>query len=495
MVTNQQVRRLFEMDGKGVAKETAAAKAGMCSDTARKYRRLGKLPSEVKKPHTWRTREDPFEEVWPWCVEQLELNPTLQATTLFRELQRRQPGRFQDGQLRTLQRRIKQWRATEGPPKEVYFSQVHKPGELCESDFTDLSGLGVTIQGQPFDHLLYHFTLTCSNWEWARICHTENMEALIEGLQESLWKLGGVPKSHRTDQMSAAVSQLSDKKKFTRRYRALMDHYGLEPEKIRPKSPNENGDIESRNGVLKMRIDQALMLRGSRDFESRKAYKKFLRKLLERLNKGRSEKLSEERKVLGRLPLEKMQAHKEYRDVRVSRGSLIRVGRNRYSVPSRLVGEKVNVRVSAERVEVYYGRSKVEDLQRLRGRGKVHIDYRHLIDWLMRKPGAFEGYRWREELFPTSRFRMAYDELKGRHGKSAGNKRYLNILYLAAMESEVGVDRALRNLLRPGQQVTVEAVEKQLEIAAEPEAPPDVMVDWPDLSAFDELLGREAVVR
>jgi len=494
MVTDRQVRRLFEMDGKGIGKETAAAQAGMCPDTARKYRELGKRPSEVKKPHTWRTREDPFKDVWSWCREQLELNPTIYATTLFRELQRRHPGRFQDGQLRTLQRRIKKWRATEGPPREVYFSQVHEPGGLCQSDFTDMGGVGVTIQGRPFDHLVYHFTLTYSNWEWASICFSESLEALTEGLQESLWKLGGVPESHRTDQLSAAVNQLSGKKKFNRRYRALMDHYGLEPEKTQAESPHENGDVESRHGVLKRRIKQALMLRGSRDFESRKAYEKFLRKLLERLNKGRSERLSEESKVLGKLPLKKMQACKEYRDVHVSQGSLIRVERNRYSVPSRLVGEKVNVRLRAERLDVYYGRTKVEELPRLRGRGKIYIDYRHLIDWLVRKPGAFEGYRYREELFPTSRFRMAYDELKSRYGRTAA-KRYVKILYLAARESEIGVDRALQKLLRPGRRVSVEAVKEQLEIAGKPEAPPDVTVKEPDLGAFDVLLARKEVGR
>ena len=492
MVTDEQVRRLFEMDGKGMGKETAAAKAGMGVDTARKYRELGKLPSEVKKPHTWRTREDPFREVWDWCREQLELTPGLHATTLFRALQRRYPGKFQDGQIRTLQRRVKKWRATEGPPKEVYFPQVHEPGRLCQSDFTDMCGLGVTVQGRPFPHLLYHFTLTYSNWEWAAVCFSESLEALSEGLQEALWKLGGVPESHRTDQLTAAVNVLSDAKKFTRRYRALMDHYGLEPEKTQPESPHENGDVERRHGVLKRRVEQALMLRGSSDFESREAYEKFLHTLLTQLNKGRSERLAEENAALGKLPLTKMRACKEYRDVRVSRGSLIRVERNRYSVPSRLIGEKVNVRVRAERLDIYYGRQKLEELPRLRGRGKVRIDYRHLIDWLVRKPGAFEGYRYREELFPTSRFRMAYDELKTRYG-TTGPGRYVKILYLAARESETGVDRALQKLLRPGKRVSVKAVKEYLEIEGEPEAPPDVTVDAPDLAAFDTLLHSREV--
>jgi hypothetical protein len=163
------------------------------------------------------------------------------------------------------------------------------------------------------------------------------------------------------------------------------------------------------------------------------------------------------------------------------------VERNRYSVPSRLIGEKVDVRLRADKVEVYYGRQKVEEMPRLRGRGKVLINYRHVIDWLARKPGAFEGYRYRDELFPTSRFRMAYDELKSRYG-ATGPGRYVKILYLAARESETGVDRALQKLLRPGKRVSVKAVREYLEIEGEPEAPPEVTVDAPDLAAFDTLL-------
>lgn len=481
------------MDAKeGITKETAAAMAGMDPKTARKYRKAGKLPSEMKKPHTWSTREDPFGEVWPWCEEQLELSPDLQATTLFRALQRRHPGKFQDGQIRTLQRRLRKWRATAGPPREVYFSQVHEPARLCASDFSDMASLGVTIGGRPFPHMLYHFTLTYSNWEWATVCFSETMEALSEGLQEALWKLGGVPERHRSDQLSAAVQRLGETDRFTARYEALMDHCGLAPEKTQPASPHENGDIERRHGVLKSRIDQALMLRGSRDFEGREAYEKFLHRILERLNAGRSERLAEEMEVLGPLPAARLPACKEQRGVRVSKGSIIRVDRNRYSVPSRLIGEKVNVRLRADHLEVYYGREKVAQMPRLRGRHKVLINYRHIIDWLARKPGAFEGYRYREELFPTSRFRMAYDALADRFPATAG-KRYVKILHLAATVSEREVNRALRELLRPGGEVSVEAVREHLEVAAEPEAPPDVQVDRPDLSEFDALLsGGEA---
>ena len=244
MVTDRQVRRLMKLIESEKTLATAAAKAGMDEKTARKYRRLGRLPSEVKVEHSWRTREDSFAEVWEEVREKLELNWGLEAKTLFEDLQRRYPGRFSDGQLRTLQRRVKAWRALEGPPKEVFFPQVHKPGRLCQSDFTYMKSVGVTIQGQPFDHMFYHFVLPYSNWETGTVCFSESFESLSQGLQNALWELGGVPCAHRTDRMSTAVHKMDHPETFTQRYTALLNHYRLEGRRIQAASPNENGDVE-----------------------------------------------------------------------------------------------------------------------------------------------------------------------------------------------------------------------------------------------------------
>ena len=498
MVTDRQVGRMLALVETGKTLTTAAAKAGMDPQTARKYRRLGKLPSEVSRPHGWRTRGDPFAEVWGWCRGQLELNPGLQAKTLFEALQRQYPGRFQDGQLRTLQRRLKAWRATEGPSKEVFFAQVHRPGALCQSDFTDMTGLGVTIQGRRFEHLAYHFVLTYSNWESCTVCFSESFESLSEGLQQALWKLGAVPTAHRTDRLSSAVNNLAKvdgesasdaRKAFTQRYQALLDHYGLTGRKIQASKPNENGDVEQRHHRFKQAVDQALMLRGSRDFESREAYEMFLRDLTDQLNAGRRERLAEELAVMRPLPDRRVKAYKERRGVRVDRGSLIHVERNVYSVNSRLIGEKVDVRLYAERLEVWHGQRKVEDLPRLRGRGKSKIQYRHVIDWLVRKPGAFENYCYREEMFPTSRFRMAYDSLRERLGSGAA-RHYLEILYLAARESEAAVDDALGQLLGTDEDLTAAAV-RRLVVAGRRIPPiPEVKIDPVDPSIFDELYGE-----
>jgi len=486
MVTNRQVRRLMEMLGKGKDLAVAAAKADMDEKTARKYRQLGKLPSELKVEHTWRTREDPFVDVWAEVKEKLEINPGLEAKTLFEDLQRRYPGRFADGQLRTLQRRVKIWRALEGPPKEVFFPQVHKPGELCESDFTHMSTLGVTIQRQPFDHLIYHFVLTYSNWETGTICFSESFESLSEGLQNALWELGRVPKIHRTDRLSAAVKKPGNPEEFTQRYKALVNHYNLQGHKTQPSSPNENGDVEQRHYRFKKALEQSLMLRGSRDFSNREEYAEFLRKLFIQLNAGRRGRLKEEQDVLRRLPPKRLESCKRLK-VRVGPSSTIRVNHNVYSVHSRLIREMIEVRLYVEHLEIWYAQQRIETVPRLRGESKYHIQYQHIIDWLVRKPGAFENYRYRDALFPTHRFRMAYDWLTERKPSKAV-KDYLGILHLAARRNEAMVDYAIGNLIDEGRPITIDAVAGIIDSLDQVPSPAEVSIDKVDLGVYDALL-------
>lgn len=487
MVTDQQVRRLFKLTQTEKNFGIAAMKVGMDKNTARKYRRLGKLPSDLKQPHTWRTREDPFEDVWHEIKSMLETNPGLEAKTIFEYFQRRNPGRFADGQLRTLQRRIKVWRASEGPPKEVFFTQVHNPGELAQSDFTHMSKLGVTIGRQPFDHLIYHFVLTYSNWETGTICFSESFESLSQGLQNALWELGGVPENHRTDRLTTAVNKSGHPEEFTRSYQNLLDHYGIKGCKTNPASPHENGDVEQSHYRFKKAVDQALLLRGYRDFNDRNEYEQFLYKLFKQLNAGRSKRFIQEQEVLHRLPMRRIESCKK-ETIKVGPSSTIRVNHNVYSVDSRLIRERIQIRLYIDRLEIWYGQKKVDTLPRLRGEGKYAINYRHIIDSLVRKPGAFENYRYRNELFPTSRFRIAYDSLKKRHAPSIAVKQYLNILYLAAHESETGVDDALRSLIDQGMEISYELVEK-LVLSNEPiPMATEILILPVDLTCYDQLL-------
>ena len=486
MVTDQQVRRLMSLIPKVETLALAASKAGMDVKTARKYRDLEQLPSELYRPRTWRTREDPFEEVWDEVTQKLELIPGLQAKTLFQDLQRRYPGRFSDGQLRTLQRRIKTWRALDGPPKEVFFPQNHHPGKLGQSDFTHMDGLGITIHHQPFRHLIYHFVLPFSNWKTGSVCYSESFESLSEGLQTALWKLGCVPDAHQTDRLTAAVQNLVGRKTFTGRYEALLRHYGLEGRMIQASSPHENGDVEQRHYRFKQAADQALLLHGSRDFDSVGAYTSFLNQLFCQLNAGRQERLAAELKVMRPLPASRLDTCRRLR-VRVGPSSTIRVAHNVYSVHSRLIGEQVQVLLAADHLEVWYAQKQVDRMPRLRGESNHLIQYRHIIEWLVRKPGAFENYRYRADLFPTSRFRMAYDALIQQQPERA-HKEYLSILRLAAHENETDVDEALQRLIEKDEPITVAAVEALLQDAQPLEITKQVTVASVDLESYDSLL-------
>lgn len=497
MVTDHQVRRLMKLIAGGEPLTTAALKAGMSENTARKYREAAAPPSELRAsrpPRAARTREDPFAEVWDELVALLRVNPGLQALTLFRELQRRYPGRFQDGQLRTLQRKVKTWRALEGPGKEVFFPQEHFPGELGASDFCHLTPLRVTLQRSAFPHLFYHFVLSYSNWETGSLCFSESFESLSAGLQAALWELGGAPRRHRTDSLSAAVQPLDGREGFTRRYQALMNHYRLDGEYIQPGKAHENGDVEQRHYRFRDAVDQALMLRGSRDFESRQHYVRFLRELLGQLNAGRKERLREELTVLRPLPARRLDVCQRLQ-LRVGPGSTLRVLHNTYSVPSRLIDHKVEVRVGVEHLEIWYGQRCVEQLPRLRGQHRHRIQYRHVIDWLVRKPGAFAHYRYREDLFPTSRFRMAYDALLREHRAepARADREYLALLLLAAQESEQRVDDALRLLLSGPGPVRAGSLRKEAvqELLASGQALPSataVEIAPVDLASYDALL-------
>jgi hypothetical protein len=477
--------------------EIAAAKAGMDVKTARKYLRARRLPSEMKKERHWRTRQDGFAAVWPEISTQLSTNPGLEAKTIFAALQRQYPDRFVDGQLRTLQRRIKRWRASAGPAQEVYFLQEHRAGELCESDFTHLTELGVTLAGEPFAHMLYHFVLTYSNWETGTICHTESFASLSEGLQNALWELGGVPLLHRTDRMTAAVNNLTEQADFQKSYQSLLGHYGLDGRKIQTGRPNENGDVEQRHYRFRRALDQALLLRGSRDFSGVEEYRSYLGKLFEQLNSGRKVRLREEMERLRPLPQRRLESVRRIR-ARVNSGSLIVVERNSYSVNSRLIGEIIEARLYADHLEVWYGGQKMEHLPRLRGRHNYRVDYRHIIDWLVRKPGAFAGYRYREHLFPSSRFRATYDLLQ-QLIPSRCDRRYLEILELAAKEGEARVEDALRLLLASvsGRQTIADkqAFEQFLKRCEQVPEIIDVPIQEVSLLSFDQLLSMPGGVQ
>lgn len=490
MVTDQQYRRLMKLSKTEPTLAQAADKAGMSERTARKYRRLGCPPSQSKTPRTYRTRVDPFASVWQEIETMLGADPGLQAVTIFDDLCQRYPDAFRPAQLRTLQRHIKTWRAQYGPTREVFFPQQHVPGRQAQSDFTYMHELRVTIAGQPFDHLLYHFTLTYSNWEWGSICFTESFESLADGLQTALWHLGGVPLQHRTDSLSAAVTLLGDRDEFTARYRGLLDHYGLQATHSSVGRGNENGDVEQSHHRFKQAVDQQLRLRASRDFLTRDDYWTFLRQILERRNHQRRERLSEDVAALRELPERRLEAYTS-ETVRVTRNSTVLVRHNFYSVPSQLIGERVQVRIFGEHLELWYADRCLERMERLRGKSKARIDYRHIIDSLVRKPGAFAHYRFQQSLFPRLVFRVAYDWLRD-HSPASADKQYVRILEAAARTGEQSVASALEQMLVVGEAITIERVQARASHdQAQKVQPPEVHIEAVDLGVYDALVGDE----
>jgi hypothetical protein len=487
MKKDTEVKLYMQARRKGTPQRIAAARAGMSERTARKYEQAGQLPSELKRPHDWQTRQNPFEEDWPWVVSQLERDPALQASTLFALLCEQHPGRYRPTQARTLRRRIAQWRAVQGPEQEVMFAQRHTPGERAQSDFTHMEDLGVTIAGEPFPHMVFHLVLTYSNVEAARICFSESFEALAEGIEYGLWQIGGVPEQHRTDHLTAAVKQESKTgtEDWTKRYQALMEHYGMQPTWNNTGIAHENGDVEQAHHRFKEAVDQAMRVRGTREFATRAAYEHFLQDLVYKRNQTRAAVFAVEKAALRPLPATALAPCKEVR-VRVSRFSTIAVQGNVYSVPSRLIGSSVLIRIRAEQLQGYVGTSPVFLLPRLVGKHQHCIDYHHIIWSLVRKPGAFAAYQYRDELFPTTTFRLAYDQLRREWPKRAETE-YVRILHLAATTSEAEVETALALLLEARTLPTCVAVRDLVKLPHQQEIP-QIQIPTVDLSPYDQLL-------
>ena len=489
--TDAQVRIIMREREKGCTLEQAAASANLRSrKTAAKYERLGKLPSDLSQPRDYRTRPNPFEEDWPTVKAKLEDAPSLEAKALFEWLCEQHPGRYQEGQLRTLQRHVATWRALHQQQVAI-LEQVHRPGEVLQTDGTRLTELGVTIQGQLFKHLLIHCVLPYSNWEWGRIAQSESLAALRLGLQSTLVELGYVPKYHRTDNSSAATywpgakAEAGHKREYTDGYLLLLDHYGLEPQITNLNSPHENGDVESSNGGLKRAIEQYLLLRGSRDFESIEAYEAFLFDVMDRRNRSRQERLAEEIAAMKPLAATPLATNSQVR-IRVTKGSLIRVQKNVYSVPTSLIGRRVTVRIHEWHLDVYYQTHLVATLPRLVGQKQHHVNYRHVIDSLIRKPGGFRDYRYRDDLFPSLVFRRAWERLNQWQSPRKADIAYLRILRLAARKMESEVAAALERLLATADRWDETDVEQILQ--PDPIHVPQLACGQVHLRQYDQLL-------
>jgi hypothetical protein len=489
-ITEQQIRIYMEAKKNGKTQKVAAAQTGISERSARNIERRGFI--EAKPEHNWKTRKDPFESVWECEITpMLERNPHLQARTILEELQRKNPDEYPETMLRTLQRRVRKWKAISGPEKEIIFRQNHPPGWQGMSDFTHATNLEVTIQKEKLEHMFYHYRLVHSKWEAAFVVlGGESFTALSEGLQNALWLSGGVPETHRTDSLSAAYKNCSDKKKeeFTKDYVDLCAYYNMEPTRNNKGVSHENGAIESSHGDLKNRIDQALMLRGSRDFSSIEEYKQFIQRIVLQHNRRIHKKFVEELAFLKNLPERKTIDFSEER-VTTTSSSTIRVRDVIYSVPSRLIGMTLKVHLYDDRLECFVGIDPVATLERKRRNHKrVHqIDYRHVIGALQRKPQAFRNYIYREELFPTLAFRETWEHLNQKLDSRKACSEYVKILKEAAVDNhEEIVNCFLEDQLKKDLLPKSEEVQKLFRKSGEC---PTLMTINHDLKSYDILVG------
>lgn len=487
----------MSVKNEGHTQVTSAAKAGISERSGRRIEK-GKVSPGSKPGRHWRTRKDPFADIWESeIVPQLQANHNLQPLTLFNDLNDRHSGRYPQSTLRTFQRRVKKWKALNGPAKEVIFLQRQIPGRMGLSDFTTLKDVTITINGEPLKHLLYHFRLIYSGW-----CHVkvvlggESFTALSEGLQDALWRLGGVPGEHRTDSLSAAFKNISKDAKAdaTRRYHELTQHYGFVATRNNRGKGHENGGVESPHGHLKNRIRQALMLRNSNDFESLEAYQRWIDDIVKAINRRNKDKVAEERKHLKSLPLQRTVDFTE-EVVSVSTTSTILVKRVVYTVPSRLIGERLRVQIYHDRIEAYLGTTHALTLSRHFSPGNNRrgrcIDYRHVIGSLERKPQAFRYSQLRDDLLPNDTYRYIWERLDQELEPRAACKAIVGILALADKadcQEELGeyiLAKLAQNVVPPLHTLEKKFLKKQIDI---PQV--DVMVVTGD--AYNVLLTSTA---
>ena len=487
-ITDHQVHKYKQHRNK-LSQVASAAKAGISERSARRIEVAQRLPSQ-RPQRSWRTREDPLSAVWDSeVIPLLQTDARLNAVTLLEELQRRSPGQWDSGVLRTLQRRIRMWRAQFGAEREVYFAQKHPPGRQGISDFTVADDLNVEIAGVMFTHRLYQFALAYSGWRHVTVIDSgESFMALSTGLQAALWALGGVPEEHRTDSLSAAFNNLAEQEALTQRYAELCRHYGLCATRCNPGRSNENGSIESRNNTLKSALEQALCLRGSRHFDARADYEAFVDTIVQRMNTRRARFLVIERARLSALPVRRTAEFEEI-PARVSKYAVFTLKGVLYSVPSQLIGHRLMVRQYVQHVECWLGGQCVLSLPRARAtegqRVARSIDYRHLVGALKRKPGAFARWVLRDAAFPRAVYRQTWERLSAQRPEREACKTMVGLLVLAADGHEAQLAHELELLLELDQLPNLIALTQLL---APPRGEvPQVVVTLPMLATYDEL--------
>ena len=477
-------------------RQIAAARAGIGATTGARLDADPRLPSQRQAPRT-RRRPDPLLAIWDTeIVPLLETTPGLRPVAVFEEMLRRH-SELDPGVRRTLERRVRHWQALHGPEREVIFRQDHPPGQQALSDFTDAADLGITIAGVLLEHRLYHFCLAFSGWEHAEVVlGGESFTALATGLQNALWAVGGAPREHRSDSLSAAFRNLEPAAADdqTRRYEALCAHYAMQPTRNNRGVAHENGSIEAAHGHLKSALAQSLLLRGTSDFDDLASYRGFVDEVIGRANARRRKLVEIERALLQSLPTRRTTDHDEAL-VTVSRNGGFLLRRVFYTVPSRLIGHRLRVRLYDDRLECLLGSTIVLTLPRGRpfqGRGSPHrtlhvVDYRHVIHALRRKPGALLNLVYRDQLFPRDAYRRTWDRLVAAQPARTACRVMVGLLALAHERGcEADLAAELDRLIEADAMPDLAILERRF--APVPGRVPEVTVTLPSPALYDALL-------
>ena len=441
-INYQQVQQYMNKRDSGVGQQTAAAKAGISIRTGSRID-TGVHQPQQGRPRDWSTRADPLEAVWLSELEpMLKAEPRIEPMTLFEYLQDTYPGEY-EGVLRTVQRRVERWKAACGKPKEVMFKIRHEPGAMGLSDFTHLKGVTITVKGQSFQHLLYHYRLAFSGWQYVQVIQGgESFVGLSQGLQNALAACGGVPQTHRTDSLSAAYRNVGGRNpKLTQMYGEVCSHYHLRPTHNNKGVAHENGSIESPHGHFKRKLCQALFRRGSFDFESVAAYQALIEQVVAAQNAKRTQKFELEKAVLQALPRYRSPDY-EVLSVKVSCYSTITARCILYSVPSRLVGQRLTIHLYHDQLVGFVGTTTVMTLPRLHVHGSAKIrrgrsiNYRHLVESLRRKPRAFLHCDWQDDLLPNEQWQQLWQRMKQVNEPDLAARLMVEALYIAATQDK-----------------------------------------------------------
>lgn len=493
----KQVQLYMEARETGCAQTTAAAKAGISDRSGRRIEK-GQHQQKSQRPHDWRTREDPLAGVWQSeLVPMLERQPKLQATTLFEYLDEHYPEQYPQSILRTLQRRVRQWKAMAGDAKAVVFDLEHVPGEMGFSDFTHFKQVTITIANQPFEHLLYHYRLACSGRRYVQVIQGgESFVALSEGLQNALAACGGSPKIHRTDSLSAAYRNLGKRthQDLTQLYEGLCQHYRLQPTRNNRGVAHENGSIEGSHGHFKNRLHQALLLRDSFNFDSVEQYQQVIQKVVDSLNRGCHERFVAELPHLQPLPSYRYPDY-EVLSVKVTTRSAITVRCITYTVPSRLIGHCLTVHLYHDRLDAFLNTEPVVSLPRIYVpkdslKRRAHsVNYRHVIDTLRFKPRAFLHCTWQQDLLPNEEYRQLWQQMQTQLDSYSAARVMTESLYIAAkQDKEYAVAQYLTRQL---QAHTLTLVNLQKHFQMPSHTPPILETEQHPLTNYDTLLSYD----